>query len=168
MEEPRIVKIRSWGCSSAARFKVPTSSRPIQFRAAFEVEVICGISTVQSSSVQPYPSGGANRFRGGGPARFRPVFGPDDLAHEFDRESGVVVGKFDPDGFTLQHRQLVAKLVADVTPVADLTHGPREVPVVFVGLARDHAVDPVDTGEAAVRVTIKFPAEMRHHLHGTD
>jgi len=63
---------------------------------------------------------------------------------------------------------LVAKLVADVAAVANLMHRPREVPIVLVRLPGDDAVDSVHPGDAAVWVTLKFSAEVRHHLPGTD
>src|SRR5437667_8165338 len=66
------------------------------------------------------PSGDADRLRGGGLGRFLPGFSADDLAHESDRQLGVLVRKFDSDCYTVYHRHLVAKLVADVTAVPDL------------------------------------------------
>src|SRR6266571_3365582 len=168
MQKPRTGSVLAAGFPAAARFKVPTSSRQNQFFANFGFEVMFDISTVRSSSVQPHPSCGADRLRDGGIGRFLPVFRPDDLAHEFDRELGVFVSEFYPDCFAIYHGQLMAKLVADVTLIANLTHGPREVPIVLVRLARDDSVDPVHAGDAAVRVTVKFSAEVRHDLQGTD
>src|SRR5881398_2150292 len=90
------------------------------------------------------------------PSRLLPVFRPDDLANELDCELSVLVGEFDPDCFTIHHGQLMAKLVADVTVVANLLHRPREVSIVLVRLARDDSVDSVHAGDAALRVAVKF------------
>ena len=62
----------------------------------------------------------------------------------------------------------MAKLVADVTTVINLMHGPDEVAIVLVRLARDDSVDPVHARDAAVRIAIKFSTEMRHHLFCAD
>src|SRR5205814_4734008 len=118
--------------------------RPIQLFTKFTFERI-NISTPR----------GAGRLRDapGWPLR---VFRPDDFAHEFGRESGVFMGEFDPDGFTIHDGKSMAKLVADVTTVINLMHGPDEVAIVLVRLARDDSVDPVHARDAAVRIAIKF------------
>src|SRR5437870_88656 len=168
MQKPRTGSVLSAGFSAAARFKVPTSSRQIQFFAKFDFEVMFDISTVRSSSVQTHRSGGACRLRDGGLGRFRSVFRPDDLAHEFGRELGVLVRELDSDCFAIHHGQLMAKLVADVTAVANLMHRPREVSIVLVRLARDDTVDSVHAGDAAVRVTVKFSTKVGHDLFCAD
>src|SRR5207247_3064531 len=168
MQKPRTGKVLSASSSAAARFKVPTSSRQIQFFAKFDFEVMFDISMVGSSSVQTHRSGGACRLRDGGLGRFRSVFRLDDLAHEFGRELGVLVRELDSHCFAIHHGQLMAKLVADVTAIADLMHRPREVSIVLVRLACDDSVDSIHAGDAAVRVTLKLSPEVRHHLHGTD
>src|SRR6266496_2279712 len=117
MQKPRTGSVLSAGLSAAARFKVPTSSRQSQFFAKFHFEVMFDVSTVRSASVQPHPSGRADRLRGRGPGRYLAVYHPDDLAHEFDRELSVLVRELDPDCFAIHHGQLMAKLVADVTAV---------------------------------------------------
>src|SRR6266566_894759 len=167
MQKPRTGSVLSAGVSAAARFIVPRSSKQIPSFAKFDFEVMFDVSKVRSSSVQPHLSGGADRLRLGGTARLLPVFRPDDLAHEFNRELGVLVRELDPDCFPVHHGQLMAKLVADVTAVANVTHGLREVPIVLIRLARDDTVDSVHASDAAVRVTVKFSTEVRHHLHGT-
>src|SRR6266511_435765 len=168
MQKPRTGSALSADLSAAARFNAPTSSRPIQCFMKFDLAIMFDISTDRNSSVQPHPSRGADRLWRGGPGRFLPVFRADDLAHEFDRELGVLVRELDPDCLATHDGQWMAKLVADVTAVADLMHDPREVSVVLVRLARDDSVDSVHAGDAALRGTVEFSAEVRHHLHGTD
>src|SRR5437763_9126412 len=89
MQKPRTGKVLSAGFSAAARFKVPTSSRHIQFFAKFDFEVMFDISTVRSSSVQTHPSGGACRLRGRGLGRFLSVFPPDAIESDFHKGSPV-------------------------------------------------------------------------------
>src|SRR5438093_7555480 len=113
MQKPRTGKVLSAGFSAAARFKVPTSSRHIQFFAKFDFEVMFDISTVRSSSVQTHPSGGACRLRGGGLGRFLSVFPPDDLAHEFRRELGVLVRELDPERIAVRVPLLSAIMTND-------------------------------------------------------
>src|SRR5438045_3577331 len=106
MQNPRTGSILSAGFSAAARFRAPASSRQRHVFKNLVFAVTFDVSTVQCSSVWPHPSGGSDRLRGGGPGGLLPVFRPDDLAHEFDGELGVLVGEFDPYGFAIDHGQL--------------------------------------------------------------
>src|SRR4029077_5726151 len=80
----------------------------------------------------------------------------------------VFVCEFDPDGFAVYHGQLMAKLVAGVAVIVDLSHGPREVAIVLVCLISDGAINAVHAGDAAVGIAVELPTKVRHDLHGAD
>src|ERR1043166_4341621 len=87
-------------CASEAaqKRKVPASSGQMNLFARLDFEVM-------------FLSGSADQFAAGRVGRFPPVFCPDNLAHEFGRELGVLVGEFNPDRFAIHQRQLMAKFV---------------------------------------------------------
>ena len=72
-----------------------------------------------------------------------------------------------PTGSAVHRRQRMAQLVARIPVVADLPHALGEVGVVI--LRRQRQVGMTDEpADAAVRVAIVLPAEMREHLQVPD
>src|SRR5258706_7318034 len=153
MQNPRTGKVLSAGFSAAARFKAPARSRQSHFSIAFMI----GASARHNTQFLRRLPGWLFR-----------VFRLDDFAHELRGKLRVFVCEFNSDGFAVYHRQLMAKLVAGVTVIVDLPHGPREVAIVLVRLASDGAINAVHAGDAAVGIAVELAAKGRHHLHGAD
>src|SRR5216117_4470077 len=86
-------------CASEGQKEVASAiSRPSRYFTKVVFQVTFDVSTVRGPSVMPHPSGGTDRLWRGGHGRFLSVFCPDDLAHAFGGESGVLVSEFNPHG----------------------------------------------------------------------
>ena len=96
-------------CASKGSLKIKAlaNCRQNHVFAKIDFRIMFDISAGRAISVQPHSSDRADRVRSGWLGRFFPVFSPDDLAHEFDRELGVLVGEFDPDCFAILDGQLM-------------------------------------------------------------